>query len=329
MSVIHFLNVREGDCSIIQHNSRRVTVIDVCNANQSDSDKQMPEKNNAIDSLNNSPGKFQQKKYPVNPIDYLQTLDDKVEIFRYIQTHPDMDHMDGIKDLFTRFPPTNFWDTENKKEVSNSWDKSLYNKKDWDFYRNLRDDHKDPKRLTLLAGAEGKYYNQNEDGMGSGDGIQILAPTKELVDAANENKDYNDCSYVLLYSVNGKQIVFGGDSHDDTWNHILKNYKDDVTDIDLLIAPHHGRKSKRSYEFLDVLKPTITFFGNARSQDLAYDAWNRKKLDHITNNEANCMIVDINGTDMRLYVTNKAYAEKINPNTWFETNFNAWFARDI
>ena len=31
--------------------------------------------------------------------------------------------------------------------------------------------------------------------------------------------------------------------------------------IDLLIAPHHGRKSGRSYEFLDTLKPTLTFFG--------------------------------------------------------------------
>lgn len=31
MSVIHFLNVNEGDCNIIQHGSGRVTVIDVCN----------------------------------------------------------------------------------------------------------------------------------------------------------------------------------------------------------------------------------------------------------------------------------------------------------
>ena len=32
MSTIHFLNVLEGDCNIIQHDSGRVTVIDVSNA---------------------------------------------------------------------------------------------------------------------------------------------------------------------------------------------------------------------------------------------------------------------------------------------------------
>jgi hypothetical protein len=32
MPLIHFLNVKDGDCSIIQHYSGRATVIDVCNA---------------------------------------------------------------------------------------------------------------------------------------------------------------------------------------------------------------------------------------------------------------------------------------------------------
>ena len=32
MATIHFLNVKEGDCSIIEHNSGHTTVIDVCNA---------------------------------------------------------------------------------------------------------------------------------------------------------------------------------------------------------------------------------------------------------------------------------------------------------
>lgn len=32
MATIHFLNVLEGDCNIIQHNSGRTTVIDVSNA---------------------------------------------------------------------------------------------------------------------------------------------------------------------------------------------------------------------------------------------------------------------------------------------------------
>ena len=33
MSIIHFLNVKNGDCSIIEHTSGNVSVIDICNGN--------------------------------------------------------------------------------------------------------------------------------------------------------------------------------------------------------------------------------------------------------------------------------------------------------
>ena len=62
---------------------------------------------------------------------------------------------------------------------------------------------------------------------------------------------------MILYRTGGSRIVFGGDSHDETWDHILEHHEDDVTDIDLLIAPHHGRKSGRSYKLLDTLTPDI------------------------------------------------------------------------
>ena len=89
MSVIHFLNVNEGDCNIIQHGSGRVTVIDVCNGNA--------ENETILENANH-----RQKEYPVNPINYIASLG-ITSIFRFIQTHPDMDHMDGIKKLFDKF----------------------------------------------------------------------------------------------------------------------------------------------------------------------------------------------------------------------------------
>ena len=328
MATIHFLNVKKGDCSIIQHNSGRVSVIDVCNANPTDSTKQESEPWQARDSSLGASGNFWQRRHPVNPVTYLSDHGIS-DIFRYIQTHPDMDHMDGIRELFGRFCPLNFWDTDNKKQISiSSWAESSYNQADWNFYKKLRDtDPKSsPKRLTLLAGARGKYWNESDDDMTSGDGLQILAPTQELVNAANNNDDYNDCSYVLLYRTKDKRIIFGGDSHDDTWDYILKRYKNKVTDIDLLIAPHHGRSSERSYDFLDVLRPTLTFFGNASSEHLAYRAWNRRGLPIVTNNQANCMVVDASETPMGLYVTNRTYAKTVNSHTYYNKKLNAWFA---
>lgn len=160
--------------------------------------------------------------------------------------------------------------------------------------------------------------------------MHVLAPTQDLVDAANETDDeYNDCSYVLLYRTGGNRIVFGGDSHDETWEHILTEHGNDVTDIDLLIAPHHGRESGRSYEFLDVLKPTLTFFGNARSEHLAYDAWYRRGLSIVTNNQANCMVVDVETSSMLLYVTHENYARRRNPETFYNDAVRAWYVGRI
>ena len=326
MATIHFLNVKEGDCSAIKHNSSRVSVIDVCNAKQPETEESKFEMLVSEAATRSAPGNLQQKKYPVNPVAYLR--DHGISsIFRYIQTHPDMDHMDGIKVLFDEFSPQNFWDTDNQKEMSDdSWATSPYERADWEFYKDLRDTdpRTDPKRLTLLAGTKAEYYNHE-----GGDGLHILSPTQALVDAANNSGDYNDCSYVLLYRTNEHRVIFGGDSHDKTWEHILDEYEDDVRDIDLLIAPHHGRSSGRSYEFLDVLQPSLTFFGNARSEHLAYGAWYNRGLSYVTNNQANCMVVDAGQSPMDLYVTNRSFAEKVNPSTYYSEVFQAWYAYTI
>ena len=328
MATIHFLNVRDGDCAVIEHNSGHITVIDVCNAKTKESPMvpllatlELAQTERGIT------GNFQQKKNPVNPISYMRNHDIS-SIFRYIQTHPDMDHMDGITALFQAFSPLNFWDSDNTKEMpSSAWDSSRYSKEDWEFYKRLRDakPQDDPKRLTLLSGVRGQFWNIGEDGSKRGDGLHVLAPTKSLVDAANEADDeYNDCSYVLLYRTEKNRIVFGGDSHDDTWEHILAKHGEDVTDIDLLIAPHHGRMSRRSYKFLDTLRPTLTFFGNARSEYLAYDTWRRRELSIITNNQANCMVVDAGTSPMTLYVTNKHFAKRVNKETSYNDTVKAW-----
>ena len=331
MPTIHFLNVKEGDCSAIKHYSGRLTVIDVCNAQVLESEESKLAMLLAETATRGVQGNFQQKRYPVNPVAYLREHGES-SIFRYIQTHPDMDHMDGIKGLFNEFRPLNLWDTDNDKEMStDSWSGSPYDHEDWQFYKTMRDSKPkdEPKRLTLLSGAKGQFWNVGDDGTSGGDGLQVLAPTQELVDAGNSTEDYNDCSYVILYRTGNKRIIFDGDSHDNTWEHILNKYEDDVRDVDLLVAPHHGRSSGRSYEFLDVLRPALTFFGNARSEHLAYSAWNYRGLPFVTNNQANCMVVDASATPMNLYVTNEAFARRVNPLTFYSATYRAWFAYAI
>ncbi len=312
MGVVHFLNVNEGDCILIQHPSKHNTIIDISNGSR------------VTELFESASGNHNQKNYPVNPIQYLKDLGIDT-VFRFILTHPDMDHMDGISALFDEFTVLNFWDTANDKEMSEESDWGKYDKADWDFYQEIRNSTDSPKTLNLLAGSKGVYYNRTEDGKSGADGLYILAPTQDLIDEANDTGEYNDCSYVILYIVNGKKIVFSGDSAEKTWNYILDNHKDDVTDIDVLIAPHHGRKTGGNRDYLDVLNPKLTLFGNAKSEYLDYNAWNSRDLDHITNNQANCIILDADSEyGIDVYVTYETFAKKRKPDAIYNPKFNAW-----
>lgn len=330
MPIVHFLNVKDGDCSIIQHGSGHVSVIDVCNARKEQSlEILLSEIFTANMYKSAGSGNLNQKSYPVNPINYLKSFN-ITSVFRFLITHPDMDHMDGIKDFFEEFSPINFYDTDNNKELDFP-NNSPYRIEDWEFYKTLRDTKPecDPKRLVLYSGDSGPYRTEDWDGKPPGDAFYVLAPTPDLVSEANKNGNYNDCSYVILYCGYGGKVLFGGDAHDKTWKHIIDNYSSIVKDIDLLVAPHHGRKSDRDYSFLDTLNPKMTFFGNAKSEHLAYAAWSYRKLPYITNNQANCMVVDVGNTNMPIYVSNETFARQQNPYTFYSETYKGWFLNNI
>ena len=311
MATIHFLNVLEGDCNIIQHDSNRITVIDISNGyNDYDTAEEIAVNNSQIrkdmylrTQVPSDKKDYKQKAQPDNPIFYLKEKGIK-NIFRFIVSHPDMDHLDGIKDFFDEFNISNVWDTNNKKEISNKANSRGYNMEDWKFYKNLRDGIIAPsRRLTFYSGDSNLYYNE--------DFIEILSPTTSILKTCNEKEDWNDSSYVLLYTppkANGEhwKILFAGDSEDITWEHIIKNHSEKVKNIDVLFAPHHGRDSDRNFDFLKSLTPTITLFGNANSKHLAYSKYTGTR---ITNNQAGYVVLDISIQHIQLFVKNFEFAK--------------------
>lgn len=330
MPTIHFLNVLEGDCNIIQHSSGRVTVMDVSNAyNEEFTDaelaaKESKERENRRNRTNVPSDKkdYKQKRDPDNPITYLKDNARVSSVFRFLISHPDMDHLDGLKDFYTEFSPTNTWDTDNNKEIDSTASFAGYNKDDWDFYLDIRNgSYTDTKRLTYLdPQAPCDFWNK--------DGLHILAPSAELLRRANTNKDYNDASIVVLYLVARKdkkpwKILFTGDSEDDTWNHLLENHKDDIADADVLLAPHHGRDSGRDYTFLETVKPRVTLFGNASSKHLAYSKYPPIR---ITNNQAGYVVIDIAEEAMTFYVKNYEFARDFRAKGgWGEPTYSVTF----
>jgi len=320
MSTLHFLNVREGDCSIIQHNSDRVTVVDINNARIETVIESIVREAVEKAFIRTMGANLGQKAYPVNPIEYIKRLGVQ-SVFRFILTHPDMDHMDGIEDLFKIFDPPNFWDTKNTCDKdSQSWEGSRFRRSDWLFYKRLQASDQSPKRLTYLSGQQPqKYWDE--------DGLMILAPTQALLDAANDCGEWNDASYVLLYRTNGYKVILAGDSHDATWQHILDDHYALVENVDLLLAPHHGRHSDRDFAFLDVLRPRLTLFGNASSEHLAYQAWNSRDLRLVTNNQAGSIVVDLSDEHGPWFVTNEVFArQRLGSSTFYDETRHAWLA---
>ena len=327
MATLHFLNVLEGDCNIIQHDSGRVTVMDVSNAyNDEDTEEEKAVKaSKEREEMRNrthvpsDKKNYNQKKAPDNPIDYLKNNLKINSIFRFIISHPDMDHLDGIKDLYEEFSIYNTWDTDNDKEIDLNGFFAGYNKEDWKFYKNLRaGKNTNTKRLTYFSKNDNQYYNE--------DNITILCPTAELLKNGNETEDYNDASYALLFSPPKKnggnwKILLAGDTHDDSWEYILKNHKNEVSNIDILLAPHHGRDSSRNYDFLDTLNPKVTLFGNASSEHLAYTKYPKTR---ITNNQAGYVILDTSPDYLKIYVKNFEFARDFRAKLgWDEPKYNS------
>ena len=291
MSTIHFLDVKPGDCSIIQHSSGHVTMIDVCSA-------YIPAQQLGV--------YLDLHRCPVNPVKYLRTLSIP-RLHRLIITHPDMDHIDGIHSVASEFQPVCFWDTKNSKYISQDKLQGDRQMENWYAYQTLRNNP--------------GYYNSNlyfvESGnvdTGSGslsliydDELIVLSPTKKLIELANRTKNYNDASCVILYKSYGKRILFCGDSHDNTWEHIIKTFPDDVRNVDIMLAPHHGRKSDRDWEFLDHVKPKLTIFGRASSDYLGYDAWKNRNLHVVTRPSVGSVIAKLNLFDIDIYVTRRQF----------------------
>ena len=104
----------------------------------------------------------------------------------------------------------------------------------------------------------------------------------------------------------------------------MENHEEDVKNVDVLVAPHHGRSSGRDYKFLDVVNPTITLFGVAPSEHLAYSAWNYRNLAHITNNQAGSVIINTDRHPMILYATDFGFARKHNPGSIYDELVGAY-----
>jgi competence protein ComEC len=282
---IHFLNVGHGDCTIIEHDSGRITMVDINNGDDIDetSAKEIAtETASRYDDMYlavaeavgiQRKGILKTAGYDVqltNPVEYFKQHFPGREIFRYVQSHPDLDHMRGLNALWNEgIVIRNVWDTWHTKVPDFKTDNDRI---DWGRYQRLRNgEWRKPGDATVLKyyrGTRRPYFNQNADLTDGGDGIHILAPTRETNATANISKNYNNLSYVLYLVANDTRIILGGDAEADVWKSIHDCYGSNLK-CDILKASHHGRDSGYYQPAVAAMKPefTIVSVGKKPSTD--------------------------------------------------------------
>lgn len=158
--IMHFLNVGHGDCTIIEFEGR-LTVIDINGGMSLPADvvKEIAK------SLGHSEtdlllaerkgiklyGIDRYEKLLVDPVEFIKSRYSAQGIFRFILTHPHIDHMNGLNKLVNEnIEITNFWDTNHDiKHEEDDFKENEAKYLDWLRYEILRLGGKD-QNVTVL-----------------------------------------------------------------------------------------------------------------------------------------------------------------------------------
>ena len=282
--VAHFLNVGHGDCTFVELPSGRLMMIDINNS------KSLPETDKlalaaargisvrefAGTGLRMGKRSWQEyyESLLVDPYDYYQANFSGRSIFRYLQTHPDMDHLGGLYRFFWQgaVPLENFWDVAHSKQQDKAgFDHSRHDYNDWLTYLALRDgrgpnDTHKVIRNTRLA--RGNFWTD--------DGIEVFSPTPELIAGCNASGDFNDCSYVIKISYGGRSLVLPGDAEEPAWKSMLGELGSGPLACDILKAAHHGRDSGFHQPAVEAMNPKIAICSVGEKPDTdATEDYNR------------------------------------------------------
>ena len=92
---------------------------------------------------------------------------------------------------------------------------------------------------------------------------------KHFAPLRTDIKDLNYYSLSIFLEYEGVKILLMGDNTKTNIEELLRNpdFLKNVQNIDLLLAPHHGRKSSYNQELMDYLNPKITIISDKSNQD--------------------------------------------------------------
>lgn len=261
---VWFLNVGHGDCTLIEHASGRLTMIDINNSQDYDPEtrqeilsEQSGGKTLLASFMDWAAVEATEARELTDPVDFLKTNFPGRPLWRFILTHPDLDHMRGLKKLLDHVRVQTFWDTKHTKPTPTF--RGAADREDWEAYQSLR------TGKSSAYGAVGVRIYHRGDALyafgadefgGGGDNIQILSPTPQLVQTCNQRGLSNDLSYVLRVSHAGRSLLLPGDAEALAWDQLVQFYGQGLQS-DVLKASHHGRDSGFHAAAMKMIQPAV------------------------------------------------------------------------
>lgn len=251
---LYILNVGNGSCAIIDHTpSGRVSMIDVNNA------KELPEDEREVLALS------EEQTYEAaldDPIAWMHASLPGRELFRFVLSHPDADHMEGLHRILAskELSLLNFWDLPHSKETPEKF-RTPGQQLDWEVYQDFRSNPElpeyDPKLIEPLRLNTGQYWTDDE--------LQILSPSRDLIDTCEAGSyDSNNMSRVMRFQYAGRSVLVPGDVEAAGWTDAA-NAVDELLDADVLVASHHGRQSGYPPdEVMRLIDPSVVVVSAAR-----------------------------------------------------------------
>ncbi|HEY8444192.1 MAG TPA: MBL fold metallo-hydrolase [Clostridia bacterium] len=251
---VHFLDVGQGDCSIIKLPDGKTVIVDAGNNYTSSKQK-------ILDYI--------EKNFKIKYFDYA------------IITHTDADHCGGIKDVLSKYPAKTiyrpnviannsgfvdpaialtqnaslddnlkFWSLSGADIKVKSNDSPAYKNFIEQAYKSFTKNNTTFTPQVIVS--DGRIIDRpqgkpSQDIKGDDYSITFYSPLKPTYD------DSNDYSNIFILEFKGFEFFFSGDAEKKAEEDFVKTYADFEFDIDVFKLGHHGSRTSSSADLLELV----------------------------------------------------------------------------
>lgn len=228
-----------------------------------------PEENIVIDLSQHQNG-FSPSKNIAQHIDEVDTL---------IISHPDRDHIEDILNLYEEFDPSVFVRPKSATKYLRHKKENVFTDDEYqkitEKYLEITEEKYDSSLDVPLSsenrnkGLKVKHHSLSEN---------EISPPKDLEEYGDDDcPNVNNLSLLTIIEYKGFKLATAGDLKKKALKKILEKdeVRDDLKGTDVLIAPHHGRKSSYQSELFQTITPELVLVSDKSGVDPSQTATDR------------------------------------------------------